>query len=217
LLAVLALAVAAGSPSALGCLLPIARTPRLYLQWGRARRTARIELQLDTWLVVLANALRATPSLGDALGASAERIAPPLRHELQLIGNEVRLGVPLDRALQHAAQRIESPLVRAAFATLRIARNAGGDLSRTLDASAASLREMARLHGVLRAKTAEGRAQSLLIALLPAPLIGMLETLSPDLMTPLWTTPRGHLVLAAAGALWLCAVLAARRITAVEI
>jgi len=201
----------------LACALAIAWLPQVWVERARTERTMRIEAQLDTFLVVLSNALLATPSLGEALLASCERTAPPLQQELHLICSEARLGTPLDRALQHAARRIASPALQAAFATLRIAHGAGGDVSRTLEAAAASLREIARLHGVLRAKTAEGRAQSLLIALIPAPLVGLLQALSPDLLRPLWTTARGHVLLAAAFALWLCAVLAARRITAVEI
>jgi tight adherence protein B len=199
-------------------LIPLtAAAPALWLARARRARRARIEAQLDTWLVVLANALRATPSLGQALDESATRCGGPLGNELRIALNETRLGAPLDQALSALGERVQSPTLDATLITLRIARSSGGDLSATLDEAAASLREMARLDGVIRTKTAEGRAQSLLIALIPFPLCALLDVLSPSLLAPLWETARGHLVLAGALALWLAALLMARRITAVEV
>ena len=131
--------------------------------------------------------------------------------------NETRLGMPLDRALDELGARVGSPTLHASLMTLRLARSAGGELSATLENAAASLREMLRLEGVIRTKTAEGRAQSLLIALIPAPLVGLLDSISPELLQPLWSTSRGHAIVAGALLLWLSAIVLARKITAVEI
>jgi tight adherence protein B len=185
--------------------------------YARRKRTARVEAQLDTWLVVLSNALRATPSLARAIEDSAARVGGPLGDELRAAANETHLGTPLDRALDALGERVPSRPLHAALTTLRIARMTGGDLSAILDDAAASLRELARLEAVVRTKTAEGRAQSALIALIPAPLCGLLDALSPSLLAPLWESTRGHVVLAAALALWLAALLLARRITRVEV
>jgi tight adherence protein B len=191
--------------------------PGVWLERKRNARTSHIEEQLDTWLIALANALKASPSLGDSIEASARLMAPPLSEELSLLHKETRLGMPLDRALSQLAERLRSPVASAALATLRVARTSGGNLSDTLASSAASLREMARLEGVVRSKTAEGRAQALLIGVLPGPLCLLLHTLDSKLLEPLWSTERGHLVLGAAFALWLSALFWARRIVAVDI
>ena len=213
----LVIAIVAASPWPVLLCLGVVVGPRQWLAVRRADRTTRIEGQLDTWLLALANALRASPSLGDAIAASASLMAAPLSEELVLASKETSLGVPLDRALREMAERIGSPVFAAAVATLRIARNSGGDLSRTLESAAASLREMARLEGVVRTKTAEGRAQAWVIGVLPAPLIYMLQHLNPDLLTPLWTTSKGHMVLGAAALLWACALLLARKIVNVDV
>jgi tight adherence protein B len=195
----------------------VAVGPRLWLQRQRRLRSARIEEQLDSWLLLLSNALKANPSLGEAIAESARLMAAPLKQELSLALKENHLGMPLDRALRQLTERVKSPVVSAAIATLRVARNSGGNLSETLEAAAASLREMARLEGVVRTKTAEGRAQSLLIGGIPVPLVWMLHSLNPTLLAPLWLTARGHLVLGIACSLWLTALLWARKIVAVEI
>jgi tight adherence protein B len=183
----------------------LGRAPWRAYAWRK--RTARVEAQLDTWLVVLSNALRATPSLARAIEDSAARVGGPLGDELRVAVNETHLGTPLDRALDALSERVPSRPLHAALTTLRIARMTGGDLSAILDDAAASLRELARLEAVVRTKTAEGRAQ----------LCGLLDALSPSLLAPLWESTRGHVVLAAALALWLAALLLARRITRVEV
>ncbi|HMI91960.1 MAG TPA: type II secretion system F family protein [Polyangiales bacterium] len=212
-----ALAAACGSAWPLLPALPLVLAPAAVLRNARTRRSAAIDLQLDGFLLALSNALKASPSLGDALAACVPLLASPLRDELGLVLREQQLGVPLDRALANMAERVRSPVVSAAIATLRIARNTGGNLNRTLERAAASLRELARLEGVVRSKTAEGRAQTLVIALIPVPLIWGLDALDPEFLAPVWTTGGGHLVLAAAIALWAVALLLARKIIEVDV
>ena len=213
----LAIALAARSSWPLAVGVAAAVGPRLWLTRAARARTARIEAQLDSWLLALANTLRANPALGAALAASAELFPPPLARELARVEHEQRLGVGLDRALRHMAERVESPALGAALAILRIASATGGDLSRTLEGAAASLREMARLDGVVRSKTAEGRAQTAVIAIAPLALVAMLDELDPNLLSPLWSTALGHAVVAVALALWAAALLLARKIVAIDI
>jgi tight adherence protein B len=216
-LGLLVLAVGFGTPWPLSLLPATLIGPKFRLDWLRRKRIAQIDDQLDGWLLTLANGLRANPSLGEAIEAGAGLVPEPLRQELSLTIKETRLGMPLDRALRQMVERVRSPVVSAAVATLNIARSSGGELSKTLETAAASLREMARLEGVVRTKTAEGRAQAVLVAVIPGPLLWLLQSMNPNLFDPLWSTPRGHLLVGIAVALWVSALLWARRIVAVDV
>ncbi|MFI5307137.1 MAG: type II secretion system F family protein [Polyangiales bacterium] len=195
----------------------IVPAPRLFLRRRCDDRSARIEEQLDTLLLALANALKANPSLGEALASTARLLPAPLGQEISLVLKQHALGNPIDRCLTELGERVGSTVVSTAVATIRIARNAGGNLGETLESCAASLREMARLEGVVRTKTAEGRAQSALIGAVPFPLLWLLHALDPHLLDPLWDTMRGHVVVAVAAALWGTALLSARKILAVDL
>jgi len=199
------------------CAVVVAYAPRIVLSRRRRVRTERIEQQLDGFLIAVAHSLRATPALGDGLRSSADVIAPPLADELQLLLREHDLGTPLDRAFDSMAQRIRSPVVSAALSTLRVARSTGGDFVHTLERSAATLREMARLEGVVRTKTAEGRAQTVVVSMLPVPTLALIDHMSPKMLVPLWTTDAGHVVIAVAMFIWLISIVAARRIVHVDI
>jgi len=199
-------------------LLPVVwLVPRGYLGRERLLRIVQIDSQVDTWLVILANSLRASPALGDAMASSARLVPSPLSDELKLALREYQLGAPLDVALRTMVTRLKSRTVNVALGALRIARNTGGNLPDTLETSAAALREIARLEGVVRTKTAEGKAQSMVIAAMPFPLVGLLNYLNPDLLKPLFNTPYGYVILAAAFTLWVAALLWSRKIFDVDI
>lgn len=191
--------------------------PRAWLRRARATRTSRIEAQVDGWLVLLSNALKATPAITEAIASTVPLVEPPLRDELDVVVKSQRLGTPLDVALSDMADRVGSRVLESAVVALRVARRTGGNLHRTLEASAASLRELARVEAVVRTRTAEGRAQSSLVAVLPVPLVLVLEAIDPNFLAPLFASTRGHLLLATAVLAWGTAVVWARRIVAVDV
>jgi tight adherence protein B len=191
--------------------------PLISLRSQRDKRTTRIEEQLDSWLLTLANALKASSSLGESIAASAGLMHAPISQEIDLLIKEYKLGTALDEAMKHMAERVRSRTVSSGLLTLRIARNTGGDLPKTLETAAASLREMARLEGVVRTKTAEGKAQAWVIGAMPFPLVGILNWMNGDFLSPLLSNFKGHLVIAVATLLWLAAIFSARKILAVDI
>jgi tight adherence protein B len=205
------------SPLVLVAGFAIALVPYNVLRHRREQRIAAIELQLDGWLMVLSNALKAAPSLGEALTTSAGLTRAPMSEELDLTLKEIRLGSPLDEALLGLATRVKSRTLWGAVATLLVSRQTGGDVSRTLEESADTLREMARLEGVVRAKTADGRNQATVLSCIPFALVLAIHLIDPRWLAPLFTSTLGYAIVAAAGVLWLLGFGAARRILAVEV
>lgn len=187
------------------------------LQARRAKRVAAIEEQLDGWLTALASSLRATPSLGEAIEFSLRLVGSPFREELDTVVKEQRLGEPLDAALNRLSVRVGSGSLSSALATLHIGQRTGGDISNALEKSAGTLREMARLEGVVRVKTAEGKAQGYMMIALPVPLVALLHVIEPNFLQPLVQTRVGHLVIFAAGVAWAASIVAIRRIVRVDI
>lgn len=195
----------------------VAFTPIAVLQRRRDKRIARIELQLDGWLMVLSNALKAAPSLGEALSTSQTLSRPPMSEEIDLVLKEIRLGNPTDQALLHMAARCNSRTLWGAVATLLVSRQTGGDVSRILEDSADTLREMARLEGVVKTKTADGRAQAYVLGVLPVFLLAAIHFVDPHWLSALGSNALGYLITIAAVALWILGFLSARRILAVDV
>lgn len=191
--------------------------PMAFMRKKHRERVTELEGQLDTWLLMLANALKATPSVGEAIASTVALVPRPFSDEVDLLVKELRLGAPLDRALRASARRINSTSIASAFSTIVVARKTGGDLPSTLERASAALREAARLEGVLRSKTAEGRGQVLVLASIPFVLCIMIAWLDRSWFDPMLNHPMGRGILLACALAWLIATLWAHQIAKADL
>lgn len=204
-------------PLAYLALFPVVAGPALYIEQLRRQRVRAIEAKIDGFVLALANALKATPSIGNALAYTQPLLAPPLDVEVALALKEMRLGNTVDQALLSMAGRVRSTQLDAALSGLLIGRQVGGDLPKILERTAATLREMARLQGVVRSKTAEGKAQVTVLAIFPAFILLLFDTVSRGYFDPLTMSVVGWAVIVISLALWLGSVIVARKVLTVDI
>ena len=204
-------------PAFLVAALVIAVVPPFILWKRHLARIAKLERQLDAWLLMLANALKTTSSVGEAIASTSTLVPKPFSEEVDLIVKELRLGVPLDRALTHSGRRMRSASVSGALMMIIVARQTGGDLASTLEQAAAALRESARLEGVLRTKTAEGRGQVVVLSLAPFVLCVAIAWLDGSWFDPLVGHAYGRGILVACASAWLIAAVWAHHIVGAEV
>jgi tight adherence protein B len=182
-----------------------------------AKRVTDVETQIEPWLVAVANGLKASPSLGESIAASVSLLSAPMSEEIALMIKEYELGTALDRALEQFALRIGSRTLTGAVMALQVARNSGGNLPAMLENAASALRELARLEGVVRTKTAEGKAQAFVIGMIPVPMVVGIHMMDKHFFDPLVGTFAGHLVVGGAITLWATAILLSSKILAVDV
>ena len=195
----------------------VALLPWLVLEQRAARRVTLVEEQIEPWLNAVANALKASPSLGEAIASTTTLVPSPISEEVDVLVKEYELGTPLDRALDNLAARISSQTLSGTVLALKVARKSGGNLPEMLENAAAALRELARLEGVVRTKTAEGKAQAFVIGVIPIPMVGGIHLMDPHFFEPLASTFLGNLIVVGAAAMWATAILLARKILAVDV
>lgn len=191
--------------------------PVLYIENKRKSRLRAIEAKMDSFILTLANALKSTPSIGNALAYAQPLIAPPLDEEIGLALKEIRVGNTIDQALLNMAGRIQSVQLDATLSGILIGRQVGGDLTRILETTAGTLREISRLQGVIKAKTAEGKAQVTVLAFFPVAILLLFDLVSPGYFDPLTENIIGWLLIGASVALWAGSLLLARKVLAVDI
>jgi tight adherence protein B len=214
---VLATAIYLGRPDIYVGLPIVAATPLLILEQQRVSRQKAVELAMDGFIMTLANALKSTPSIGSALTYAQPMLSHPLDEELGLALEEIRVGSTVDEALLNMGARIRSLPLDATLSGILIGRQVGGDLITILETTGATLREMARLKGVLRTKTAEGKGQLIVLAVFPALILVAFDMMSPGYFDPLAASTVGYVVIVIATAMWIGAVAAARKILAVDL
>jgi tight adherence protein B len=191
--------------------------PPWWIERMRTKRVLAIEAQIDAFLLALSNALKATPSIGDAFLSVGALLSDPIRQEVTTAVKEMRFGASLDQALLLMASRVGSRQLDSALSAILIGRQVGGNLPKILDSTAASLREMARLEGVVRTKTAEGKMQVWVLAFAPLVLILALNVVDPGHFDPLTESLVGYALIGLSVALWGAALIATRKILGVDV
>lgn len=200
-----------------GAILLACAAPQIQLRRMAAERVTLIEEQINSFLMGLANGLKATPSLADAFLQVQFVIGPPIKLEIELATKEMRVGNTLDQALLNIAARVGSRQLDNALSAVLIGRQVGGNLPKVLETTALAIREMTRLEGVVKTKTAEGKAQLWVLALLPLSLMIILEKMQPGYFDPLRTTWVGYIISAVIGFFWITSIAMARKILQVDI
>lgn len=194
----------------------IAFAPIVYIERLRKERLALIEEQLDTFILALANALKTTPSIGAALDSVVAVIDEPMRSEVDLAVKEIKVGSTLEQSLLHMAARIGSQSVDSSLSAVLIGRQVGGNLPKILETTAMTLREMKRLEGVIRTKTAEGRMQLWVIGVMPFVFMLTLNFLWPGYFEVLTKSLSGYIVIFIVVGLWISSIVTARKVLAVD-
>jgi tight adherence protein B len=198
-------------------LLAVLLWPHLGLGLARRRRWRALEATQDTLIVSWADALSTHPNLQEAIASSVEFLPNPLRGEVRRLLSQMHLGLDMETALRGFSERLGQPGIEAAVCASILGRRTGGDLPHILRSIAASTREMARLEGMVRAKTSEGRYQAWVMGGIPPGLLFSIDKLNPSWTEPLWSDPMGWALLGLATVMEIAAVALIRKITAVEI
>lgn len=194
-----------------------AGAPVLYLKNKHDEHIKKLESQADGLILGLANSLKTVPGPAAALAALAPVLPFPMRLEIDRLLKEMRVGSTLEQALLNMSSRIRSPDLDAALSSLLIGLQVGGNLPQVLETTAATIREMMRLQGVVRTKTSESRAQLWVLALFPFVICYAFVSLDPGYFTPLQRSFVGTMVTSVAVVLWLASLMAARKILKVDI
>lgn len=198
-------------------MLVVCVAPMVQLERMRTQRVTQIEEQINTFLMGLSNGLKATPSLADAFAQVQFVISPPIKLEIELATKEMRVGNTLDQSLLNIAARVQSKSLDNALSAVLIGRQVGGNLPKVLETTALAIREMSRLEGVVKTKTAEGKAQLWVLGLLPLVLMFALHNLQPGYFDPLRDSIVGWIISFVAGTFWVTSIAMARKILQVDI
>lgn len=188
--------------------------PRAVVLQLASSRARKVEGQLPAALLLIADTLRAGRSLSMAIDQVGHSARPPLGDEFARAARQVAMGTPVEEAVAMMADRTGVRDLELLSAAISVARVAGGDLPRLLNSMAAVARSRRTLAGQVRAMTAQARATSLVLALLPVVVGTVAFIAAPDYFRPMITTPVGWALLVVAGMLISTGLLIMRSIIA---
>jgi tight adherence protein B len=187
--------------------------PALYLRNRRGRRLSKFEAGLPRAMELIANSMKAGQSVAQALSAVTENAGPPLSEEFGLARREIELGASVDSALTNMVKRMGSTDLRLMVMVITIQHAVGGDLPAILTTLADTMRQRAEMREEVLAATAQSRASSLIITLLPVSAAVFLYFLVPEYFRPMFVNALGWVMLGIAAGLLIIGNVIIRRIT----
>lgn len=191
--------------------------PVAWMERQKTQRRKALNEQLDATLQSMANTILVTQNLEDAFATIAQHFDPPISQEADIVVKQVRLGTPMDEALRDLATRCNSRNVDAIVTALTVGRQTGGELPKVLETTAGVLRETMRVEGVMESKTSEGKAQVVVMGILPFVFGGALQIIDPEWMQPLFKDPIGWAIILFACFLEFVGVALVRKLTRIDV
>lgn len=197
--------------AAFGALLCFAVLPLLRRHLLR-RRQHQVTLQLPDTLTLLSHAMASGMSLLPALELTLVQSPQPLKGELSLMLQRLRLGDSLSIALAALAARIPTMAIQFFVLTMQIGSRHGGQQVAVLQRMAAALQAQNIAQQRLLSLSAQARLQGRVMFMLPIALFFALRWLHPENTALLTDTQPGWTILALSAVLLVLGHLLVRRI-----
>lgn len=177
-------------------------------------RADRRDALLPEFLERLASSMRAGSALAPAFVATARSTPDPLGRDLARVTDEVEHGAGLAAALARWGGRPSAgPQVALTAAALGLAAACGGEVARSVDRVAATLRERRELRREVHALATQARASAVVLAAIPLGFTGLVASADRAAISFLITSPigllclSGGLFLETVGAVWMARIV----------
>ena len=187
----------------------------LDFQWQRYQKD--FEEQLPDMVGVIANAVKSSFSVQQALELVTAEFNDPMSAEVTEVLQEIKMGLPFEETLQNWSERLGNDDLDIFVTALVIQRQTGGNLSEILENLAATMRERRRIQGQIRTLTTQGRFSGTILSFLPVGLYVVLYIIAPERMGVLFTDSLGWALIAICATMITIGSLVVRRIVTVDV
>jgi len=213
------LSVGLGFPLILALIVGVAAGGITLFLIRRAKTATRKKLdeQFVNALGLLTNALRAGQTLPQAIDSCTRSIERPLSTEFTIMSRQLRVGMDLENALGDFASRVTTDDVYLATKAMVFSSRTGADLPKAFAQIAETIRSRKSVQGKIDALTAQGKAQGVVVGIMPAVLMGIMYLMNPDYVMLFFTTFIGNLALVCMVIMQTAAIFVIRKIIRIDI
>ncbi len=153
--------------------------PGLFLFQAIQKRQKQFQDQLIDLLTLIRGSVEAGYSFLQAINVVINQMTAPASDELRQVRREVELGLPLNRALNNMAQRMDNDDFYLVVTAVNINMQVGGNLSQILGVVIDTIRNRIYLFSEIRSLTSYARFASYLLTLLPFFTIVIFSFMNP--------------------------------------
>lgn len=183
-----------------------AAAPFVYVQLKRKARLGKMMRQLPDAFDLMGRVIRAGQTMSQALQAVADEFDQPIAGEFAYCYEQQNLGLSPELSMRDLARRTGLLEVKIFVLALLVQQQSGGNLAEILDKLSAVVRERFRIQGKIRALTAEGKLQAIVLLALPVALMCILMLMNHNYAMMVIKYPLlvvAMLTIEAIGAVWI--------------
>jgi tight adherence protein B len=183
-----------------------AAIPLIYVQIKRNARLEKLLSQLPDTFDLMGRVVRAGQTMSQAFQSVADEFSQPVAGEFSYCYEQQNLGLPPEVAMRDLARRTGLLEIKIFVTALLVQQQTGGNLAEMLDKLSAVIRQRYRIRGQIKALTAEGRMQAMILLGLPIVMFLGFLVLLPDYERKLLDHPTliwATLICEGLGALWI--------------
>lgn len=176
--------------------------PRWVVGFIANRRIKKFTSDFPDAMDIIVRGIRSGLPVHDSLRVIAQESPEPLASQFNRLVESLSMGASVDQALEKMHENMPTPEVRFFAIVLAIQQKTGGNLAEALSNLSTVIRARKLMREKVKALSGEAVASAFIIGSLPPAVAGLISFTAPDYMRPLFTDPRGHMLLMA-GAFWM--------------
>jgi tight adherence protein B len=173
--------------------------PRVVLGFLAQRRTKKFTEAFSDAMDIIVRGVKSGLPVNDCLKIIARESVQPLGGEFQRLVENLGMGMDFDNALDRMHERMPTNELKFFAIVMTVQAKAGGNLAEALGNLSAVLRARKLMREKVKALSAEATSSAMIIGALPPGVVTMISLTQPLYMAPLFTDPRGKLILLGCG------------------
>lgn len=193
----------------------------LYFDWyfrdKKAKEAAAlIDRQVIEALSIIKNAVQSGQSLVNAVNTACAELKEPIKSEFVNISEKAALGVNFDKILSETSEQSPSKEFRLMIDTIRISKDSGASLAGIFDRITDAAVQRVAIQAKVNALTAQGRMSGNIVSVIPFVVILMMYAIEPGMMSSLFTTIAGNILLLIVVIMVLTGSFVIRKLTEID-
>ena len=185
--------------------------PRWFLGMKSKKRLKSFTEEFPNAIDVIVRGIKSGLPLNDCLKVIAQESPEPACTEFRKLVENLAGGLTVDQAMAKMYVRMPTAEVRFFNIVIAIQAKSGGNLAEALNNLSVVLRSRKLMVEKIKAMSGEAVASAAIIGCLPPGILVMVTVTTPGYMTPLYTTPTGHLALGIGAALMAFGIFVMKR------
>lgn len=184
----------------------LAALPILFVMLKRNMRLEKLRGQLPDAFDLMSRVIRAGQTVSQSMLAVADEFQAPIAGEFSYCYEQQNLGLPPEESMRDLARRTGLIEIKIFVLAMLVQQQTGGNLAELLEKLATVVRERLRMSGKIKALTAEGRFQALVLLALPPFMLLIILVMNRNYGQTLLDNPNllvAMVISEGLGALWI--------------